>query len=102
MVIKVFRKKWMLYSLFKYFSFLKECLTKCSALVNSREIAKLSIMFSEIHHEIKEKDDKKNAAIKIQSFWRGVLTRRKTKIMLKGFRKFQILYREKLQVSIMS
>ena len=58
-------------------------------------------MFSEIHQEIKEKDDKKNAAIKIQSFWRGVLTRRKTKIMLKGFRKFQILYREKLQVSIM-
>ena len=58
-------------------------------------------MFSEIYQEIKEKDDKKNAAIKIQSFWRGVLTRRKTKIMLKGFRKFQILYREKLQVSIM-
>ena len=48
-------------------------------------------MFSEIHHEIKEKDDKKNAAIKIQSFWRGVLTRRKTKIMLKGFRKLNAL-----------
>ena len=58
-------------------------------------------MFSEIYQEIKEKDDKKNAAIKIQSFWRGVLTRRKTITMLKGFRKFQILYREKLQVRIL-
>ena len=57
-------------------------------------------MYVEIHQEVKEKEDKKNAAIKIQSFWRGVLTRRKTQIMLKGFKKFQILYREKLQVSI--
>ena len=57
-------------------------------------------MYVEIHQEVKEKEDKKNAAIKIQSYWRGVLTRRKTGVMLKGFRKFQILYREKLQVSI--
>ena len=57
-------------------------------------------MYTEIHQEVKENDDKKNAAIKIQSFWRGVLTRRKTKVMLKGFRKFQVLYRDKLQVNI--
>ena len=57
-------------------------------------------MYVEIHQEVKEKEDKKNAAIKIQAFWKGVLTRRKTQIMLKGFRKFQTLYREKLQVSI--
>ena len=76
-------------------------MSKCSALVNSREISKLAITYAEIDQEVKEKDRKKNAAVVIQSIWRGVLTRRKTKIMLKGFTQFQKLYRQKLQVSIL-
>ena len=73
-------------------------MSKCSALVNSREISKLAISYVEIDQHMKEKDLKKNAAVVIQSVWRGVLTRRKTNVMLTGFTQLQKLYRQKLQV----
>ena len=76
-------------------------MSKCSALVNSREISKLAITYAEIDQDMKEKNIKKNAAVVIQSLWRGVLTRRKANVMLKGFTQLQKLYRQKLQVCVL-
>ena len=66
--------------------------------MNSREISKLAMMYSEIHQALKDINARKNAAITLQATWRGILARRKTKKMLKGFMELQKLYRERLQV----
>ena len=56
------------------------------------------MMYSEIHQALKDINARKNAAITLQATWRGILARRKTKKMLKGFMELQKLYRERLQV----
>ena len=56
------------------------------------------MIYIEIDEDVKEVAFRNNAAITIQSVWRGVLTRRKSKVMLKGFTQLQKLYRQKLQV----
>ena len=56
------------------------------------------MVYIEMDQDIKDSSFRRRAAIAIQSAWRGVLTRRKTKIMLKGFTELQKLYRQKLQV----
>ena len=56
------------------------------------------MIYIEIDEGVKEVAFRNNAAITIQSVWRGVLTRRKSKVMLKGFTELQKLFREKLQV----
>ena len=56
------------------------------------------MMYIDIDHDMKEADSKRNAAIVIQSTWRGFLVRGRTKAMLTGFIKLQKLYRQKLQV----
>ena len=68
--------------------------------MNSREISKLAMVYIEIDQDIKEETSRRRAVIAIQSTWRGVLIRRKTKIMLNGFTELQKLYRQKLQVCI--
>ena len=66
--------------------------------MNSREISKLAMMYSEIDEALKDIRTRKNAAITLQATWRGILARRNAKTMLKGFMELQKLYRERLQV----
>ena len=66
--------------------------------MNSREISKLAMMYSELDQALKDINARKNAAITLQAAWRGILARRKAKKMLKGFMKLQKIYRERLQV----
>ena len=66
--------------------------------MNSREISKLAMTYSEIDQALNDINARKNSAITLQATWRGILARRKTKKMQKGFMKLQKLYRERLQV----
>ena len=56
------------------------------------------MLYSEIDQALNDIKARKNAAITLQAAWRGILARRKTKKMLKGFMELQKLYRERIQV----
>ena len=72
-----------------------EVMTRCSELMGEeRELARLALVLG--GESIRQQEDlaRLRATIVIQAAWRALLTRRKLKVMLKGFKTLQKLYRD--------
>ena len=72
-----------------------EIMSRCSKLVEGeRDLARLAMVLGAETARQKETLARLRAAVVLQATWRAVLTRRKYKTMLKGFKALQKLYRE--------
>ena len=72
-----------------------EVMTRCSELMEEeRELARLALVLGGELVRQQEALARLRAATVFQATWRAVLTRRKFKVMLKGFQKLQKLYRD--------
>ena len=72
-----------------------EVMTRCSELVEGeRDLARLAMVLGAETARQKETLSRLRAAVVLQATWRAVLTRRKFKVMLKGFKALQKLYRD--------
>lgn len=72
-----------------------EVMTRCSELAKEeRELARLALVLGGESVRQQEELASLRAAIVFQATWKAVVTRRKFKVMLKGFKKLQMLYRD--------
>ena len=74
---------------------LTEIMSRCSELVEGeRDLARLAMVLGAETARQKETLARLRAAVVLQATWRAVLTRRKFKVMLKGFKALQKLCRD--------
>ena len=72
-----------------------EVMSRCSELVEGeRDLARLAMVLGAETARQKETLARLRAAVLLQATWRAVLTRRKFKVMLKGFKALQKLHRD--------
>ena len=72
-----------------------EVMTRCSELMEEeRELARLALVLGGESIRQQEALARQRSAVVLQATWRAVLTRRRFKVMQRGFKKLQNLYRD--------